>query len=208
MENFFAFEGIDGSGKSTQIRLLKEFFERQGKTVRTVREPGGTLVSEAVREILLAPAHKGKMCDTAELLLYAAARAQLVREVVEPALLRGEVVLADRFFLSTIAYQGYGRGISIDEIRRITDIACGSCKPALHIVLDVPVGAGRKRQAERKGIPDRLESEGNAFFERVRQGYLAYAQEHPEECVVVDATRSVEEVFEAVLRPLTQTRAG
>jgi dTMP kinase len=139
------------------------------------------------------------MADMAELLLYNSARAQLVEEVIAPALASGQVVLADRFALSTIAYQGYGRGISIERIRQILDVACGDCKPALNLVLDIPVGAGRKRQALRNGTPDRLESEGNAFFEKVRAGYLAYAKEHPERCAVLDATLPPSAVFDAVL---------
>ncbi|MDR2580316.1 MAG: dTMP kinase [Fibromonadaceae bacterium] len=195
-KNFICLEGIDGSGKSTQIAALENLFKSKGFEILRVREPGGTEISEAVRQILLDPAHKGKMSDITELLLYNAARSQLLHEVIRPALEKGVIVLADRFAYSTLAYQGYGRGLSIDMIKNLLNISCGDCFPGKTFILDIPVSLSRERQANdgtRKG-KDRIEQEKNDFFERVRKGYQTIAREM-ENCFLLNAAASPDDIF-------------
>jgi dTMP kinase len=189
------FEGGEGCGKSTQIRLLARKLESAGMPVRVLREPGGTTVGEAIRAILLDPDNSG-LDPHAELLLYEAARAQIVAEVIEPALDGGEVVLLDRFFDSTTAYQGYARDLPLDEVSRLNDFAAAGLEPDRTIVLDIDAAAGLARATARTA--DRLEGEDLAFHERVRAGFLAIAAEHPERVVVVDASGSVDDVAERV----------
>lgn len=181
---FVVFEGVDGSGKSTQVALAAEALRAQAREVLVTREPGGTRLGEAVRSLLLDVKHTGMAGET-EALLYAAARAQCVREVIAPALARGMVVLCDRFTDSTLAYQGYGRGLDLAFLRRINDLATGGLYPALTIVLDLPVNEARRRR--RAGQRDRLEREADSFYERVRAGYLALAEETPENYLVLEA---------------------
>ncbi|MDR1811554.1 MAG: dTMP kinase [Candidatus Fibromonas sp.] len=202
-KNFICLEGIDGSGKSTQIASLESLFKSRGLEVLKIREPGGTEISEAVRQILLNPAHKGKMSDITELLLYNAARAQLLHESIKPALEKGVAVLADRFAYSTLAYQGYGRGLNMDTIKNLLRVTCGDFFPKTFI-LDIPVSLSRERQQKDKsrGKADRIEQEDNGFFERVRQGYRAIAKENPETCVLLDATRPPEDIFNLLVTHL------
>ena len=197
-------EGIDGCGKSTQIAALENFFKDKGFEVLCVREPGGTEISEAVRQILLNPAHKGKMNDITELLLYNAARSQLIYEVIKPALEKGVAVLADRFAYSTLAYQGYGRGLNIDVIKNLLCITCGDCFPNKTFILDIPVALSRERQKKDKtrSGADRIELEKNDFFERVCQGYRAIAKENPDNCILLDAQKSPDEIFKLMLNSL------
>jgi dTMP kinase len=199
IKNFICLEGIDGSGKSTQIAALESFFKSKDMEVLCVREPGGTDISEAVREILLDPKHKGKMSDITELLLYNAARAQLIHEVIKPALEKGTVVLADRFSCSTLAYQGYGRGLNISMIKTMLSITCGDCIPSKTFILDIPVSLSRKRlQSDETRLgSDRIEQEKNDFFERVRKGYKEIAKE-TENCFLIDAANLPHNIFKVI----------
>ena len=206
-KRFFSLEGIDGSGKTTQIDMLIAALEGEGYSVVKLREPGGAKISEGVRALLLDPAFKGVMGDKTELLLYNAARAQVIHEIIQPALDAGKVVIADRFAWSTYAYQGYARGLGADMVQRLTELTCGSCFPELTVVLDLTVERSRARTAKRGEAPDRLEQEKADFFERVRQGYLAAAREYPECVAAIDADRAPEEVF-ADLFALVKSRLG
>ena len=194
-KRFFSLEGIDGSGKTTQIDMLIEALTAEGHSVVKLREPGGAKISERIRGILLDPDFKGVMGDKTELLLYNAARAQVIHEIIQPALDAGKVVIADRFAWSTYAYQGYARGLGADMVQRLTELTCGSCFPELTVVLDIDVARGRARTAKRGEAPDRLEQEKADFFERVRQGYLAAAREFPDCVAAIDADRSAQDVF-------------
>jgi len=177
---FITFEGIEGCGKSTQLELLKGWLEKKGKEVLAVREPGGTLVGEAVRAILLNETDEG-VDPWAELFLYEACRAQLVSRVIRPALASGKVVLCDRFFDSTLAYQGFGRGLDRGDIEGLNALATGGLVPDLTIVVDCPEEVGLRRAFSRinasKGAKeDRFEKEETAFHARVRAGFLAIAR--------------------------------
>ena len=160
-----------------------------------LREPGGAKISERVREILLDTSFKGIMSDKTELLLYNAARAQVIAEIIQPALDAGKIVIADRFAWSTFAYQGYARGLGADLVQRLTEITCDGCFPELTVVLDIDVQRGRARTAKRGEAPDRLESEKAEFFERVRKGYLAAARDYSDYVAAIDADRSPDAVF-------------
>lgn len=172
---FIVLEGVEGSGKSTQIRLLSSWLSGLGVAHATAREPGGTAVGEAIRGVLLNQADLHVPAET-ELLLMLAARAAFVREVVRPALERGETVLADRFDLSTFAYQGFGRGLELDRVRDLNDYATGGLRPDLYLVLDLPADEGAVRQAREGKTLDRIEKAGAGFLERVRDGYRSLAE--------------------------------
>ncbi|MBQ4144222.1 MAG: dTMP kinase [Thermoguttaceae bacterium] len=187
---FIALEGGDGVGKSTQIALLREWLEAKGERVTFFREPGSTALGEKVRELLLFHREIG-ICRMSELLLFMTARAQVVSEVIRPALERGEVVLADRFLLSSIVYQGYGGELDVEEIRRLGRIAAGGILPDRNLILDLPLEAAKTR---RKGVPDRIESEADAFHERVRNGFLKEAELFPEQNVLISADQPIEAV--------------
>jgi len=196
---FITFEGPEGSGKTTQIRRLADWLGDQGREVLTTREPGGTRIGEAIREVLLSPAHT-EMCAEAEILLFSAARAQIVRETLQPHLARGGVVLCDRFADSTLAYQGYGRLLDLDTLRQITLFATGGLVPALTICLDLPVVEGlRRKQGGDQAEWNRMERERLDFQERVRRGYLALAAAEPQRWFVLDARREIE-VIQAEIR--------
>ncbi|MEE9162742.1 MAG: dTMP kinase [Candidatus Neomarinimicrobiota bacterium] len=185
------FEGIDGSGKSTQIDLLEAHLTGAGRTVSVVREPGGTELSEQLRVLLLD--HRNRdLNDRAEALLFSTARSQLVHEVIQPALERGEVVLCDRYADSTIAYQGYGRELPLDEIISIQEFTTGHLRPDLKVLLDLPVEVAASRLLG--SYADRMERAGKAFQERVRQGYLTMAAEAPGEWLVVDGSQPKEQL--------------
>ena len=189
---FITFEGPEGSGKTTQIRRLADWLGDQGREVLTTREPGGTRIGEAIREVLLSPAHT-EMCAEAEILLFSAARAQIVRETLQPHLARGGVVLCDRFADSTLAYQGYGRLLDLGTLRQITLFATGGLVPALTICLDLPVVEGlRRKQGGDQAEWNRMERERLDFQERVRLGYLALAAAEPQRWFVLDALREIE----------------
>ena len=199
-KHFFSLEGIDGSGKTTQIDMLIDALTKEGYSVVKLREPGGAKISERVREILLDTSFKGIMSDKTELLLYNAARAQVIAEIIQPALDAGKIVIADRFAWSTFAYQGYARGLGADLVQRLTEITCDGCFPELTVVLDIDVQRGRARTAKRGEAPDRLESEKAEFFERVRKGYLATARDYSDCVAAIDADRTPDAVFADLYR--------
>jgi dTMP kinase len=189
---FIVLEGGEGAGKSTQAALLSGWLAEAGIDHRLAREPGGTMVGEAIRSVVLGR-HDLEMPPESELFLILAARAAFVRDVVRPALADGYVVVADRFSLSTLAYQGYGRGLDLDEIRGAVRMATGGLQPDLYVVLDVPVEEGSMRQ-RRSGLPpDRIEQEGEDFLVRVREAYLRLA-ECEARVVVVNGQGPPEEV--------------
>jgi len=195
---FITFEGPEGGGKTTQIRLLADWLRDQGCDVITTREPGGTRIGDAVRAILLDPEHV-EMQPQAEILLFSAARAQIVGEVIRPHLARGGVVLCDRFADSTLAYQGYGRELDLGALRMITSFATGNLTPELTICLDLPVLDGlRRKQGGDTAEWNRMEREEREFHERVRAGYLALASASSERWLVVDARQSIEQVQEKI----------
>ena len=191
MSVFITFEGIEGCGKTTQVRRLADHLQQQGHAVLTTREPGGCPIADEIRRILLSPAN-GELVPRAELLLYAAARAQHVAEVIQPALARGLWVLCDRFTDATIAYQGYGRGLDTRLIGELNDVAAGATLPQLTILLDLPVEEGlnraRRRNAQTAGTDEgRFEDESLAFHRRVRDGYRQLATREPARFLLIDA---------------------
>ena len=196
---FITLEGIDGCGKSTQAALLAEKIEAAGREVVRLREPGGTRISEKVREILLDP-ENAEMADECELLLYEASRAQLVRQVVVPALERGAVVLCDRFYDSTFAYQAGGRSLDDALVERCNELGCCGVHPDRTVVLDLDVERALVR-ATADGT-DRLEAEGVAFQRRVRDAYLRLAEAEPARVRLVDADGGVDEVAERIFSAL------
>lgn len=190
---FITFEGIDGSGKTTQLRLTEEYLIQKGRAVLVLREPGSTPVSEKIREILLD--RKNRLSAETELLLYEAARAALVRDVIAPALKNGLIVLCDRFYDSTTAYQGYGRGINLSLIDRLNRLAVGKTHPDLTFLVDVDYSTSLRR---RKKDSDRLESESAAFFRRVRSGFRALARKEKKRIVVLRGNGSAAQTFTEV----------
>ncbi len=198
-------EGGEGAGKSTLLAGLRAHFTRGGLDVLYTREPGGTPVGEIIRALVLDPAHRGMAVET-ELLLMFAARTQLVREVVEPALATGRWVLCDRFTDASYAYQGGGRGVDAQRIAEAERIATAGLKPDLTLLLDLPVAHGRARASQR-GAADRIETERDDFFERVRATYLARARAEPARFNVIDATRPPAEVLQAAVTAIDALRA-
>jgi len=185
---FISFEGGEGSGKSLQAKLLTEHLQKSGRDVVLTREPGGTAAGERIREIVLH-AQEIALSPEAQVLLYNTARAQNVREVITPALDAGRLVIADRFFDSTMAYQGYGHGVPLDQIRSVTALACGPLVPDRTFLLDIPVETGLGRSGWRAQSKwDRFEVLDTAFHQRVRDGYLALARSE-RRWVVIDASR-------------------
>lgn len=195
---FITFEGVEGCGKSTQIALLHEHLVQAGYAVIVTREPGGTPIAEAIRKVLLDPAHAA-MGATAELLLYEAARAQHVHEKITPALEAGQVVLCDRFADSTTAYQGAGRGLAPDVLNALHRLATHGLWPDLTLLIDVPVATGMERAGSR-GQKDRIEQESIDFHERVRTGFLDLARSEPDRIRVIDGNADVQAVHQAIRR--------
>jgi dTMP kinase len=193
---FITFEGGDGTGKSTQVRLLAEWLTEQGRAVVTTREPGGTEVGTALRDIVLH--HRGEVDPRAEALLYAADRAQHIGTLVRPALERGDVVVQDRYIDSSVAYQGAGRVLDAAEIKRISMWATGDLLPDLTVLLDLPGDVARARLAGEKKVFDRLENEHDDFHERVRAGFLQLAADQPQRFLVVDATASIDDIARVI----------
>lgn len=191
---FITFEGPEGSGKSTQINLLHRALERRGTPALILREPGSTKTGEAIRNILLSRKFMN-LDKESELLLYLAARSQLVREKIEPALDKGWVVLCDRFEDSTIAYQGYGRGFSLKTIEALSRFARGRCLPDLTFLLDLSVEEGFRR---RKRATDRMESQSLEFHRDVRQGYLELARKNQKRYVVLDARLDKQKIADQI----------
>lgn len=194
------FEGIDGSGKSTQAQKALEFLKERGEKCKLLREPGGTPVGEAIRKILLAPAESGISINRyAEFLLFAASRAELCRWVVKPLLKQGFTVLLDRFGDSSLAYQGYGHGVDLDFIRHTNEVATDGMKPDLSILFDIEVETAFARLESGN---DRIENEGINFFKRVREGFLKIAEQESETYVVIDAAQDIEMVEEAMIKAI------
>lgn len=206
--HFISFEGSEGCGKSTQIGRLAGRFRASGREVVTLREPGGCPLGEKIRELLkFDPAGDG-MSAEAELLLFAASRAQLVREVIRPALGRGAVVLCDRFLDSTTVYQGVARAIAPASVSAVNSFAAGGVLPDVTLLLDLDAAEGRRRAASRSGPADRMEQEGDAFYEAVRRGYLELASKEPSRIAVIDASGDVEAVGAAISSALTKRLKG
>src|SRR5436190_5203853 len=209
---FITFEGTEGSGKSTQISLLAERLRSTGHSVRTIREPGGTPIGEEIRHTLKHSAENQAMTWEAELLLMNASRAQLVREIIRPALAAGEIVLSDRFYDSTTAYQGYGRQLDLKTVKAVIDFAVGETRPDLTLLLVVPPEVSQERLLARQStlpfMRDRIEQADRAFFDRVARGYQTIAAAEPRRVRVIDATGAEERVraeiwkwVEPLLRP-------
>lgn len=204
---FITFEGTEGGGKSTQTQRLAARLTAAGWRVRSLREPGGTPIGEEIRHTLKHSHANAAMTPEAELLLMNASRAQLVREVIRPALDAGEVVLSDRFYDSTIAYQGYGRGLNLARVRDVIDLAVGGTRPDLTLWLHVPIAVSearrRRREQHHPAVRDRFEEADRAFFERVEQGFREIAQAEPQRLHGIDATAPIESV-EAVIWSLVE----
>ena len=190
-----SFEGSEGSGKSTQISRLAAHLQKTDREVISTREPGGTEIGEQIRNIIVHNSKGDEMCGETELLLFTAARAQLVREVIAPALLRGAIVLSDRFLDSSTVYQGIGRNLAADPVNQINRFAVGNVMPDLTIVIDVPEEISLARLKQRASdLPDRMERENIGFYKKVREGYLVLAKGMPERFIVVDGTKSADAI--------------
>lgn len=191
---FITFEGSDGCGKTTQMKLLAEYLQNNGHEVVLTREPGGKGLGEKVREILLN--YDGEVSDRCESFLFLADRAQNIDIIVNPAVQAGKIVLCDRHTDSTVAYQGYGRGLDLERINMLNNIATNGKKPDLTFVFDIDTETSMKRVGREK---DRMESAGLEFHNRVREGYLKIAEQEPERIKVIDASKSIEEIHKEVL---------
>lgn len=194
---FITFEGGEGCGKSTHIMYLIARLRAAGHTVRAVREPGGTDIGEQIRHVLQYSHQSLAMTPETELLLFCASRAQLVREVIRPALRAGEIIVADRFADSTTVYQGAGRQLPLATIAALNQFAVGDCQPDLTVVLDLDPRVGLERARGRE-LFDRMENQSLEFYDRVRQGYLDLARREPDRVKIVDAHRSVAEVQQEI----------
>lgn len=194
---FITVEGIDGCGKSTQARLIAAALEAAGHDVLRLREPGGVKISEQIRAILLDPAN-AEMGDVCELLLYEAARAQLVHQVIRPALAAGKTVVCDRFYDSTTAYQAFADGLDRNMVSQANALAIDGCRPDLTLVFDLPVEDALRRRSGREA-EDRLELKGLEFQERVAAGFRAVAADEPDRVKLIDAGESIDEVFSSVV---------
>ena len=203
-----SFEGSEGSGKSTQIARLADHLRKIGREVVSTREPGGTEIGEQIRNIIVHNSKGDEMCPETELLLFTAARAQVVREVIAPALQRGAVVLIDRYLDSSTVYQGLARNLAPDPVSQINRFAVGGVMPHLTLVIDVPTEVSLARIRQRaSGLPDRMERQDLPFFTKVREGYLQLARQWPERVVVVDGTLSPD-ALEAKIRAEVEKRLG
>ncbi len=195
---FITFEGGEGAGKTTQIKLLAQYLKEIGLKVATTREPGGEALAERIRELLLHESKRGDITDEGEALLFNAARAQLVKRVLRPCLEEGCIVLSDRFVDSTIAYQGYGRGLDIHELLSICNFATGDLVPDITFLLDVPVEIGLARQLHL----NRMEEENGEFHKRVRSGFLKIAEKEPDRYVVLDTRLPIEDLHQKIVEDL------
>ena len=194
---FITFEGTDGCGKTTQIEMLKDYFEKQGRTVLLTREPGAKGLGTKLREILLN--YDGEVSPVCESFLFLADRAQHVDTIIKPAVAIGEIVLCDRHTDSTVAYQGYGRELDIEQIKMLNNIATSGLKPDLTFIFDIDIDTAQKRVGKNK---DRMESAGIEFFKRVRNGYLEIAKQEPERVKVLDGSKSIETIHNELLEIL------
>ncbi len=203
---FITFEGTDGAGKTTQIQRLTADLRQTGYDVCLTREPGGTPISEQIRDMLLNPDHI-EMAATTELLLYAASRAQHVSEVIKPALEAGKVVISSRFADAMVVYQGYGRGLDLERINHLNRIATDGVTPDVTFVLDLPVEIGLQRVQNSRGGLDRLEREKIEFHRRLREGYQILAKQEPQRLKIIDSQVNSEQVYaqiQAIIQPLLQ----
>jgi dTMP kinase len=192
--SFISLDGLDGTGKSTQCRLLAEWFRQQGRAVTECRDPGGTPLGTAIRELVLHQRHA--MTPMCEAFLFMASRSQLVAEVIQPALARGQAVVCDRFLLANVVYQGHAGGLDPATLWEIGQLATGGLEPDLTLILDLPVEAALAR---RQGTGDRFESRDFAYHARVRAGFLSEASRRPECLLLIDATGSIEQVHERIV---------
>tara|TARA_B100000809_G_C15021368_1_gene488573 strand:+ start:365 stop:976 length:612 start_codon:yes stop_codon:yes gene_type:complete len=197
---FFSFDGIDGAGKSTQLELFCHWLRELGHDVVSCRDPGSTRIGERIRELLLSVEDQ-PMDNTTEMLLYMAARAQLVQEFIQPQLQLGRAVVTDRFLLSNVVYQGHAGGLGVGSIWQVGDIATAGLVPDTYFVLDISVDAAMARIAR---TPDRMERKGAEYFQRVRQGFLDEAGRRPDAIVVVDAERTVDDVQTSIRAAVEQ----
>lgn len=199
---FISFEGPDGCGKSTQIKLLANYLKEQGKDVVMTREPGGTPISEKIRNLILDPENKEESAVT-EMLLFAAGRAQLVAELIKPSLEAGKIVLCDRFVDSSIAYQAYGRGLG-EQVEIVNSYAVQGVMPDITFFLDISAEEGRKRN-KKTDKADRMEKETIELHQRVYDGYKKLVEKNKERFVVIDASKSIDEIFEEIKKVYEQT---
>jgi dTMP kinase len=204
MRKLITFEGIDGCGKSTQMRMLEQYLTERGVAVVSTREPGGTELGRKIRSALL-DGGKGSVEPLAELLLYAADRAQHVRQVIMPALVEGKVVLSDRFYDATTVYQGYARGFDLKLVNQLNELATGGLKPDLTLLFDLDAETGLKRTRRRgheagAARPDRLDQEPVEFHERVREAYLEIAAREPQRFRIIPSAGPVEETFKLMIK--------
>lgn len=198
---FITFEGIDFCGKSTQVELLKIFLVSCNKKVHLIREPGGTEISEKIREILLDKKNNAMVMET-EIFLFSASRAQLVKEVIRPYLQKGYYVISDRFHDSSTAYQGYGRGLPVDTIMKINNLAIGHTIPDVTFFIDIPNEVAVERKAKKTHLDlDRIEVSDNLFFERVRTGYF-YLAEKEKRFRIIDGTQSIKNINEQIINDI------
>lgn len=193
---FITFDGIDGAGKTTQIERLADYLRQQGKTVYLTREPGGTGLSEKIRDLLLST--DNTMSATTELLLMFAARAEHIETVLRPKVQVGEWIICSRFTDATLAYQGYARGVDLNKIQAVANVVHGDFNPDLSLFLDLPAELAAKRRIGRGEAVDRFEAEDIAFMKAVRQGYLSIANAEPQRCKIIDATQTVEQMATAI----------
>jgi dTMP kinase len=201
-----SFEGSEGSGKTTQMARLAKHLQERGRDVISTREPGGTEIGEQIRNIIVHNSKGDEMCAETELLLFAAARAQLVRENIAPALLRGAIVLSDRYLDSSTVYQGIGRNLAMGPVNQINRFAVGNVMPHITVVIDVPTSVSLSRIRQRASdLPDRMERENIDFYEKVRAGYLVLAKGMPERFIVIDGTKS-EDAIEKQIWAELETR--
>lgn len=196
---FITFEGIDASGKSTQVKLLEKYLVQQNYKVIVVREPGGTKLSEEIRNILLSKENLN-MVKECEIFLFSASRAQLVREIILPKLKEGFIVISDRFHDSTTAYQGIGRDINLDDVFAIHRIAIDNCIPDLTFFLDIPFEESLRRKNLSNLSPDRIESMGKEFFEKVREGYFQIQKREPERFKIINGIGNPEEIHKKIVQ--------
>jgi dTMP kinase len=196
---FITFEGIDGCGKTTQIARVEEFLVNAGKEVIKLREPGGTPFSETIRQILLDS--KEDISPISELLLFNSARANLVESVIKPALAENKYVLCDRFFDSTTAYQGYGRGLDIDYVMQCNKFATSGLQPDMTFFLNIPLEMARMRSHHK--IPDRIEKSGDDFFFRVIIGFMTLAKSNPDRFITIDAVSAIEDTTKLIISKIT-----
>lgn len=200
---FISFEGIDGCGKSTQADLLRSYLESKGEQVELLREPGGTALSEQIREIILNP-NNDKMDPSTESILLSACRAQLTREIIIPALERGNIVICDRYADSTLAYQGYGRGINLEWLEKLNAFATAGLKPDITLLVDLPVDEALNRMQSKSF--DRIEMEGIEFLDKVRSGYLELTDRFSKRYFMIDGMETIKEMSKKIINKIEEIR--